>query len=150
MLAILLRRRGIDCVVLEKFSREQVLQRMRAGILESRTVTLLDKLGLSERLHAEGHRHDGSEFRNGDERFYINYSDLYDGTPQFVYPQQEVVAALIDAYPREGGTIHFGPRAVEIRNIDTTPTVVTDTGLVITADFLAGCDGQHGVTLASM
>ena len=150
MLAILLQRRGVDCVVLEKFTREQVLQRMRAGILESRTVTLLDKLGLSERLHAEGHRHDGSEFRNGAERFYINYTDLYDGTPQFVYPQQEVVADLIDAYEREGGTIHFSHLAVEIRDIATTPTVVTDKGLVVTAEFLAGCDGQHGVTLASM
>jgi len=150
MLAILLQRRGVECVVLEKFTREQVLQRMRAGILESRTVTLLDKLGLSDRLHAEGHRHDGSEFRSGGERFYINYSELYDGTPQFVYPQQEVVADLIDAYTREGGTIHFGHLAVEIRDIDTTPTVVTDQGLVVTADFLAGCDGQHGVTLASV
>src|SRR4029079_14776949 len=64
MLAILLQRRGVECVVLEKFTREQVLQLMRAGILESRTVTLLDKLGLSDRLHAEGHRHDGSEFRS--------------------------------------------------------------------------------------
>ncbi|HET7529329.1 MAG TPA: 4-hydroxybenzoate 3-monooxygenase [Mycobacteriales bacterium] len=150
MLAILLQRRGVDCVVMEKFTREQVLQRMRAGILESRTVALLDKLGLSERLHAEGHRHDGSEWRNGGERFYINYSELYDGTPQFVYPQQEVVADLIDAYLSEGGTIHFGHRAIEIRDIETTPTVVTDQGLVVTADFLAGCDGQHGITLASI
>jgi p-hydroxybenzoate 3-monooxygenase len=150
MLAILLQRRGVDCVVLEKFTHEQVLQRMRAGMLENRTVALLDKLGLSKRLHAEGHRHDGCEFRSGGDSFYINYSELYDGTPQFVYPQQELVADLIDAYGREGGTIAFGHRAVEVRDIDTTPTVLTDDGLVVTADFLAGCDGQHGVTLASV
>lgn len=148
-LAILLQRRGVDCVVLEKFTHEQVLQRMRAGMLEHRTVALLDKLGLSKRLHAEGHRHDGCEFRSGGDSFYINYSELYDGTPQFVYPQQEVVADLIDAYQRDGGTIHFGHLATEVRDLDTAPTVVTDGGLVVTADFLAGCDGQHGVTLAS-
>jgi p-hydroxybenzoate 3-monooxygenase len=151
MLAILLRRRGVDCVVLEKFNYEQVVQRMRAGMLENRTVALLDSLGLSKRLHAEGHRHDGCEFRSGGDSFYINYSELYDGTPQFVYPQQELVADLIETFTREGGTIHYGHLAVEIRDIDSpTPTVVTDGGLVVTADFLAGCDGQHGVTLASI
>ncbi|HWB66943.1 MAG TPA: 4-hydroxybenzoate 3-monooxygenase [Mycobacteriales bacterium] len=145
MLAILLQRRGVDCVIMDKFEREQILGRMRAGMLEHRTVALIDELGLGARLHAEGKRHDGCEFRSGGDSFYIDYSALYDNTPQFVYPQQELVADLIEAFEKAGGKIHFGERAVGVTSLTDQPVVTTESGLTVAADFVAGCDGQHGV-----
>ena len=149
-LANLLHQRGVQTVVLDKFSRAQILGRARAGLLEHRTVELLEQHGLADRLHAEGAVHHGCEFRSDGESFFTDYSALYDNTPHYVYPQQEVVADLLDAYEGAGGTVHYETRASRIVSLTDRPRVECEDGLVIEADVVAGADGQHGAARASI
>lgn len=149
-LANLLRQREIDCVVLDKFSRQQILARARAGLLENRTVELLDRMGVSKRLHAEAAVHRGCEFRVDRESFVADYSAMYDGKPHFVYPQQEVVADLIDGFESSGGTVYYETQAVKVLQLDDRPRVECADGTVVHAEFVAGADGQHGAARASM
>ncbi|WP_019548747.1 4-hydroxybenzoate 3-monooxygenase [Streptomyces sulphureus] len=149
-LANLLQQRGVPTVVLDKFSRAQILGRARAGLLEHRTVELLERHGLAERLHAEGAVHHGCEFRSDGESFFTDYSALYDDTPHYVYPQQEVVADLLDAYEAGGGTVHYETRAHRVTSLEHRPRVECENGLVVTADAVAGADGQHGAARASI
>ena len=149
-LANLLQQRGTDCVVLDKFSRKQILERARAGLLENRTVELLDRLGLSARLHAEAAVHHGCEFRVDGESFFADYSKMYDGKPHFVYPQQEVVADLLDGFESSGGTVYYETQAAKVLQVADQPRVECTDGTVVHADFVAGADGQYGAARASM
>ena len=97
MLARLLELRGIDSVVLELRSREYVEQRVRAGVLEQRTVDLLTEAGVADRLHREGMVHEGIELRFGGHGHRIDLSELTGGRTITVYGQQEVVKDLIAA-----------------------------------------------------
>ena len=106
-LANLIQQSGIDCVVLEKASRTQVETRPRAGVLEHRSVTMLESLGLADRLPMEADRHGTCEFRVNGQAFQVAYSDLYGGRQHYVYPQQEVVKDLIGAFLDAGGDIRF-------------------------------------------
>ncbi|MET9498805.1 FAD-dependent monooxygenase [Streptomyces sp. NPDC006552] len=83
-LATLLHRRGVPCVVIDKFGRDQLVARSRAGFLERRTVRLLDHLGRSKRLHAEGVPHTACEFRCDGEAVRLDYAELCGDTPSFV------------------------------------------------------------------
>lgn len=115
MLANLLQRRGVPTVVVERYTRDQVLTRARAGLLERRTVELLDRLGLSDRLRAEGTVHHGCEFRSNGDSFFLDYSAHYGGRPQWVFPQQEVVKDLLEAYEKGGGDVRFDTAATAVR-----------------------------------
>lgn len=149
-LANLLRQRGVATAVVDKFTREQILGRARAGLLEHRTVELLDRHGLSGRLRAEGAVHTGCEFRTADGSFFTDYAALYDNTPHYVYPQQELVADLLDAYEASGGTVRYGVPATEVHSPQRRPRVECADGTVVTAEVVAGADGQYGVSRAAL
>jgi p-hydroxybenzoate 3-monooxygenase len=150
VLAHLLARAGIESMVIEDRSREYVEHRVRAGVLEQGTVDLLCDHGLGERLKREGLVHHGIELRFDRLRHRIALSDLTGGRAITIYGQQEVVKDLVAARLAAGGPIEFEVGEVAIDGIDgDEPRIryVTD-GVEheIRCDFVAGCDGFHGVT----
>jgi p-hydroxybenzoate 3-monooxygenase len=151
MLAHLLHLRGIDAVVLERRSREYVERRVRAGVLEHPTVELLREAGVADRLDREGMPHHGLSLRFDGEDHRIALTDLT-GRSITVYGQQEVVKDLIAARLATGEPLHFEVSDVRI-DADAPAVTFTDSdGSVRTldCDFIAGCDGSHGVSRATM
>lgn len=153
LLSHLLYLHGIDSVVLELRSREHVEQRVRAGLLEHGTVSLLREAGLAERLDREGLVHHGLELRFDGGQHRIRFSALT-GWTTCMYGQQEVVKDLIAARLRAGGQVHFGVADVAVRDLGTDQPRVTCTldggPAEFTGDFVAGCDGFHGVCRRSI
>ncbi|MBV9543243.1 MAG: 4-hydroxybenzoate 3-monooxygenase [Chloroflexi bacterium] len=149
-LAHLLQRDGIECVVLENRSREYVEQRVRAGVLEQGTVDLLDGLGLGDRLHREGMVHNGLSFHVNGRRIRLNLTELSGGRSIYVYGQQEVVKDLIAA----GAPVVFEAEAIGLDDVSAAiPRVhFTQDGReqVLECDFIAGCDGFHGISRQSL
>jgi len=141
-LAHLLRLRGIDSVVIENRSREYVEHRIRAGVLEHGTVQLLTEAGLADRLHREGMVHEGVELLFDNEGHRIDFAALT-GKSITVYGQHEVVKDLIAA--------HEGPLHFEVSDVHVNPSsavvefVHNRQKQLLQADFIAGCDGFHGV-----
>ncbi len=153
LLAHLLRRQGIECVVIENQTRQHVEERVRAGVLEQGTVDLLAASGVGERLQREGLVHHGIELRFNGESHRIALTDLT-GRSITVYGQQEVVKDLIAARLGGGGEIFFGVTDVALAGLDTdAPSLkFTHEGRAhsVDCDFIAGCDGFHGVSRASI
>ncbi len=149
LLSHLLHRRGIDSVVLEARSRGYVEHRVRAGVLEQGTVDTLTGSGVGERMRREGLVHHGIELRFGGQGHRIAFEKLVPGRAITVYGQQEVVKDLIAARLAAGGQIRFEVGDVVPEGIDTaSPRVSFAHGSgrqVLEADFIAGCDGFHGV-----
>lgn len=144
----LLHARQVPCVVIDKFGREQLVTRARAGLLEYRTVATFARMGLAKRLLEEGHRHTGCEFRSAGRSTYTDFAELNEDRSNHVYPQQEVVTDLLDALQDAGGDVRLGAAAERI-DADADGVVVhLADGSVVRGEFLAGCDGQHGVTRA--
>ncbi|MEU8504817.1 4-hydroxybenzoate 3-monooxygenase [Streptomyces brevispora] len=150
LLARLLHRAGIDCVVLESRDRAYVEQRQRAGILEQATVDALREAGAARRLDAEGLVHDGIELRWDGRAHRIDFPSLADGRRVWVYAQTEVVKDLIALQLADGAPLYFGARVTVVEGADTDrPTVhYTHEGrnVELTCDYVVGCDGFHGVT----
>lgn len=149
LLSKLLDRRGIESVVLERKTKEYVLGRIRAGVLERGLVGLMEEAGCADRLHAEGVVHDGTLVSHGDDMFRIDFTELT-GTPVIVYGQTELTRDLYDAREKAGGSIEFEVDNVTILGADSDAPHVTYRvgGEVrrIDCDFIAGCDGFHGVS----
>lgn len=149
LLSQLLHKRGIDSVVLERKTKDYVLSRIRAGVLEQGLVKLLEEAGCADRMHAQGFTHDGTQISYGDEMFRIDFA-AHTGTPVMVYGQTEVTADLYEAREKAGGKIEFNVEDVVIHGADTdTPHVTYTVGgeaRQISCDFVAGCDGFHGVS----
>ena len=149
MLAHLLHRAGIDSVVVEARSREYVQERVRAGVLEQGTCDLLREAGLGARLNREGLIHHGLELRFDGRRHRIDLSGLTGGKSITVYPQREVVKDLTDARIAAGGAIFFEAADVAIHDLaGDAPAIRFRSGSAaheLTCDFIAGCDGFHGV-----
>lgn len=149
LLSQLLHTRGIDSVILERKTKAYVLGRIRAGVLEQGLVGLLEQAGCADRLHAEGLRHDGTLISYGDEMFRVDFRAHTD-TPVVVYGQTEITRDLYDARERDGGVIVFDVNDVEIHDAKTdTPCVtysVDGERRRLSCDFVAGCDGFHGVS----
>ncbi len=149
LLAQLLHVRGIDSIVLERRSRAHVLGRIRAGVLEQGLVRLLEAAGCADRLHAEGHVHHGTLIAHADRVFRIDFSALT-GSPVVVYGQTEVTRDLYAARDAARGRTEFEVEAVTIHGADTdAPQVSYAVGgeaRRIECDFVAGCDGFHGVS----
>ena len=149
MLAQLLHLKGIDSVVLEDRSREYVEHRIRAGVLEQGTVDLLHEIGVGERLGREGLAHDGIEIQFAGERHRIDFASLTGGRRITVYGQQEVVKDLIAARLKTGRPLHFEVDDVEISEVDSDFPLIRfghdDDEIELRCDFIAGCDGFHGV-----
>ena len=154
VLSHLLARDGIDAVVLEDRSRAHVEQRVRAGVLEQGTVDLLGELGLAERLHREGLVHRGVLLSLDGHRHRIALSDLTGGRAITVYGQQEVVRDLVAARLAAGGQILFGVKDAALYDLDSSSpkTRFHHNGKVeeIHSDFVAGCDGFHGISRPSI
>jgi p-hydroxybenzoate 3-monooxygenase len=151
LLGNLLRADGIDCVVLERQSQSHVEQRARAGFLAANTVRILTEHGMSSGLEKHGRRHDTCAFRSDLSQFVVNYGQLARGEVHTVYPQQDLVRDLIAEYLDRGGVLRFGMTAEAIDDIDTDhPSVLCrdEDGRPHrwTGQFIAGCDGQHGVS----
>jgi p-hydroxybenzoate 3-monooxygenase len=150
----LLHRAGIDVIVLERRDRDYVEGRVRAGVLETVTVDLMDSLGLGARMHAEGLVHTGTNLSIDGQLFRIDMADLTGGSSVMVYGQQEVMKDLFDAASERGVPIVFNAEDVRLEGIDTErPTVTYRKDGVehrIDCDFIAGCDGYHGVSRASI
>lgn len=149
LLSQLLHRKGIDTIVLERKTKEYVLGRIRAGILETGFVELLREAGVGERLDKEGFVHDGTVIAYGGAQFEINFTE-HTGTPVIVYGQTEVTRDLYDAREAMGGKIVFNVEQVEIHDADSDAPYVTYTvdgeEQRIDCEFVAGCDGFHGVS----
>ena len=153
LLGQLLHAYGIDNVILERKDREYVLARIRAGVLEQGTVDLLDQLGIATRLHREGLVHDGVEFAFGGARHRIDMKQAT-GKSVTIYGQTEVTRDLMDARDKAGLATVYEAADVKPHNFDTDHPRVTyvkdGIGHEIACDFIAGCDGFHGVSRASV
>ncbi|RJE82519.1 4-hydroxybenzoate 3-monooxygenase [Paracoccus onubensis] len=153
LLGQLLHRRGIEAVVLERKTREYVLGRIRAGVLETGLVGLMEEAGVAERLHRDGFVHDGTRIAAGGEMFHIDFRALT-GTPVIVYGQTEVTRDLYDAREAVGARTEFEVDHVLIHDAESDRPYVTfeQNGQQkrIDCDFIAGCDGSHGVSRQSI
>ncbi|TVL89628.1 4-hydroxybenzoate 3-monooxygenase [Streptomyces sp. SAJ15] len=153
VLAHLLRLEGIDSIVLELRDREYVERRVRAGLLEQSTADLLRTTGVGARLDREGQVHEGFELRFGGERHRISTAELC-GRSVCVYGQQEVVKDLIRARLEAEAPLHFGVDDIVLDGLTgDAPTVsctLDGVRTTIRADFVAGCDGFHGVARRSV
>lgn len=149
LLSQLLLRRGIDTVVLERKTRDYVLGRIRAGVLETGMVGLMREAGIADRMDREGIIHDGTVLSFDDEEFEVNFTE-HTGSHVMIYGQTEVTRDLYDAREAAGGKIVYNVDNVVINDADTEKTFVTyDVGEKserIDCDFVAGCDGFHGVS----
>jgi p-hydroxybenzoate 3-monooxygenase len=153
LLSHLLRRSGIDNVVLELRDREYAIQRVRAGVLENDAAELLTEVGLGERLHRDGQRHDGIYLQYAGQRHHIPFRELV-GRSVWLYSQQEVVKDLIEAHDAAGTPPRYSVSDIQLDNLlDGPPTVRFTQGgedFELTADFVVGADGAHGVCRPSI
>jgi p-hydroxybenzoate 3-monooxygenase len=149
MLGHLLHLQGIDSVILENRSRDYVIERVRAGVLEQGTVDLMVETGVGGRLQREGMRHEGIYIAFNGLRHRIDMAGLTGGRAITIYGQNEVVKDLIEARLATGRPIHFEATDVQPTRMESTSPVVTFSadGEVheLACDFIAGCDGFHGV-----
>jgi p-hydroxybenzoate 3-monooxygenase len=136
-------------VVLEDRSREYVEQRIRAGVLEQGTVDLLHEIGVGDRLGREGLPHGGIEIQFAGERHRIDFVSLTGGRRITVYGQQEVVKDLIAARLGTGRPLHFEVGDVEVAGFETESPLIRyrleEEDVELRCDFIAGCDGFHGI-----
>ncbi|GAA4877121.1 4-hydroxybenzoate 3-monooxygenase [Saccharopolyspora cebuensis] len=148
LLSHLLHLQGVDSVVLERRSAEYVQQRVRAGVLEQGTVDLLTEAGVGERMRREGEVHNGVHIQFDEDRVHIPFKELT-GRAITVYGQQEVVKDLTERRLADGGRVLFEVDDVRVAGVDTDDPVVhyTHEGVPheLHADFVAGCDGFHGI-----
>jgi p-hydroxybenzoate 3-monooxygenase len=148
LLAHLLRRDGIESVVLENRSLQYVIERVRAGLLEQGTVEMMTELGLAGRLHREGLVHHGLELRFGGRSHRIPLTELT-GRVMTIYGQNEIMKDLIDARLAAGDEIRFEAEAVGVDDLDTANPKIRfrENGeeKALSCDFIAGCDGFHGI-----
>jgi p-hydroxybenzoate 3-monooxygenase len=154
LLGQLLHLNGIDSVIVENRSRDYVIDRVRAGVLEQGTVDLLHAMGVGARLQREGLRHEGLYVSFLGARHHIDFADLTGGKVITVYGQNEVVRDLIDARLATARPLFFEAEDVSISGMDSsTPTIRFrhgDVGHEVRCDFIAGCDGFHGFCRPSM
>lgn len=153
LLGRLLEVAGIDTVILERRSQDYVLGRIRAGVLEQGTVELLDKAGVSDRLHGEGLVHDGVELCFDGERHRVNFRELI-GRTVTVYGQTEVTRDLMRARDASGAVTIYEAENVSLHDFarDAPKVRYMKDGVEheLACDFIAGCDGYHGVSRASL
>ncbi|WP_339115612.1 4-hydroxybenzoate 3-monooxygenase [Thioclava sp. GXIMD2076] len=149
LLAQLLANAGVDTIVLDRKDRAYIEGRIRAGILEWGTVTTLEEAGVAERLHREGIAHDGFELAFEGERHRIDLKGLT-GQQVMVYGQTEITRDLFDKRTEEGQIFYYNVEDVTLDGLKSgDPSVgFTQNGnrYEVSCDFIAGCDGYHGVS----
>ncbi len=154
LLAHLLTEAGIESVILERHNREHVETRVRAGVLEQGTASLLRQLGLGARMDREGMLHEGIQLSFSGRRHRLDLKSLSDGQVVTVYGQHEVVKDLIAARLAAGGALHFEAEAQVLEGLtEARPRVrygTAEGAALLCCDFIAGCDGFHGIARASI
>lgn len=153
ILSHLLRQQGIDSLIIEKYRRQHVEERVRAGVLEQGTVEMLADLGLADRLQREGLVHYGIELSFFGRRHRIDFKELI-GRGITVYGQNEVVKDLTNARLASGGEIVFDAEEVRVTDLDSgSPRIhyrKAGQRAEVICDFIAGCDGFHGICRPSI
>jgi p-hydroxybenzoate 3-monooxygenase len=154
VLSQLLHLHGIESVVLESRSRQYCEERVRAGVLEQGTVDLLGEIGAGDRLKREGLVHHGVNLRFGGHTHRIEFADLTGGQAITIYSQHEVIKDLVAVRLAARGQIHFEVENVAVHGVDTsTPKISFSKNgepEELACDFIAGCDGFHGVCRPSI
>ncbi|GIK26444.1 MAG: 4-hydroxybenzoate 3-monooxygenase [Betaproteobacteria bacterium] len=154
ILGQLLAKAGIDAVILEAHTPEYVLGRIRAGVLEQVAVDLLDEAGVGSRMHAEGLPHEGIELLVGGTRHRIDLAGLTGGRKVMVYGQTELTKDLMQARAAAGLKTEYEAKDVSVHDFDSVKPrvryVKDGASHEIECDFIAGCDGFHGVCRASV
>jgi p-hydroxybenzoate 3-monooxygenase len=149
LLSHLLHLEGIESIVLECRSREDLETTVRAGVLEHGTAELLNEVGVGERMLREGSIHHGIELRFGGHGHRIDFADLTEGLSITIYGQQEVVKDLIRARLEADGKFLFEARAESVEDLDTDSPKIrflqNGQQEEISCDYVAGCDGSLGV-----
>jgi p-hydroxybenzoate 3-monooxygenase len=149
LLGQLLHKAGVDCIVIEQRSRDYVLGRIRAGVLEPGTVDLINAAGAGARMKTEGLVHDGTFLAFGGERHHISFKALT-GKTVMVYGQTEVTRDLMDARAACGAPSIYCAADVRLHEIASDAPFVTFSTASgeqrIDCDIIAGCDGFHGVS----
>jgi p-hydroxybenzoate 3-monooxygenase len=153
LLSHMLASAGVDSVVLERKSKAYVLSRIRAGVLERGSTRILTAQGLGDRMARQGFVHDGVYLAFAGRRFRVDFAALTDASVT-VYGQTEVQKDLYAAQEQEGRALIDEAGDVELHGLDTATPWVTFTkdGVAhrLDCDFVAGCDGYHGVSRASI
>ncbi|MDI6028610.1 4-hydroxybenzoate 3-monooxygenase [Corticibacterium sp. UT-5YL-CI-8] len=153
LLSQLLNRAGISTVVLERKSRDYVLSRIRAGVLEWGTVELLRSIGIGERMDREGMPHDGCYLAHDGRMFRVDFRDAC-GRRVMIYGQTEMTRDLYAAQDAMGATIIHDAEEVALHGHDGDTPFVTwahdGKPFRLDCDFIAGCDGFHGVSRPSI
>ncbi|MEW9670938.1 4-hydroxybenzoate 3-monooxygenase [Ammoniphilus sp. 3BR4] len=156
MLSHLLHLQGIESIIIENRTREEIEGTIRAGVLEQGTVDLMNATGVGERMMREGHFHKGIELRFNGQGHRINMHELTGGKNVTVYAQHEVIKDLVDARLKAGGEIIFNVGDVSLHHLDTEKPKIRfrndKNGDIqeITCDYIAGCDGFHGPSRPSI
>jgi len=158
LLSHLLHRQGIDSIVVEARSRQYVEDRVRAGVLEQGTADLMIETGVGARLRREGLIHHGVMFRFAGHTHRFDFKALANGRAIFVYPQNKVVADLFDARAAAGGEVIVEAEDVSVHDFASAGTAAkprirfrnAGDAQEIECDFIAGCDGFHGVCRPSI
>ena len=148
LLSHMLLKAGVESVVLERGNRDHVGTRLRAGGLEHGTVALLEAVGLGRRMREIGLIVKGTDFRFDGLGHRVDFMAAT-GHSFMIYPQYEIVTDLIDAHSAAGRTVLFDTPVTRISGIDgprpTIHTTANGAPALLTCDFIAGCDGYHGV-----
>ncbi|MFH1803281.1 MAG: 4-hydroxybenzoate 3-monooxygenase [Pseudomonadota bacterium] len=154
LLSHLLHVRGIETIILERKDRAYVEGRIRAGVLEMGLVGLMEKIGVADRMHREGMIHEGIYISINGKRHHIDLKELTGGKTVMVYGQTEVTKDLIAARLRQGGEIVFGAENVSLHDIDSNRPrvryVQNGKDCELSCDYIAACDGFHGVGRQTM
>jgi p-hydroxybenzoate 3-monooxygenase len=154
LLSHLLHLQGIESIVLEARSQQHVEERVRAGILEQGTVDLLNETGVGTRMMRQGLVHHGIELQFGHERHRIDFQELAGGKSVMVYAQHEVLKDLIEARIDANGQLLFEVEDVRVSAFDGARPQVQfrrdGSQQELKCDFIAGCDGFHGVCRPSI
>ncbi len=153
LLGQLLHKAGIDAIVIERQTGDYVLSRIRAGVLEQVCIDLMDEAGVGERMHKEGLVHGGFDLLVDGQRHRIDMNRLTGGKNVMVYGQTELTRDLMDARVAAGLPTVYEASNVQVHDFDTHNPRVTyekdGQSHTIECDFIAGCDGFHGVCRAS-
>ena len=154
LLSHLLHLGGVDSVVIESRSRAEIEATIRAGVLEQGTVDLLEASGVGARMRREGFVHEGIYLRFGGATHRIDFTALTGGRSIMVYAQHEVIKDLVAARLADGGELRFGVKDVALYDLDSaSPKIRFRSGTAveeISCDFIAGCDGFHGISRPSV
>jgi p-hydroxybenzoate 3-monooxygenase len=154
LLGHLLHLNGIDSVIVERRSRDHVIDRVRAGVLEQGTVDLLMAMGVGEGVRCRGLRHDGLYVSFLGQRHRIDLAELTGGRAITVYGQNEVVRDLIDARLSTGRPLYFEADDVAVAGLDSDRPAIRfehdGQAHELRCDFVAGCDGFHGICRPSV